>query len=88
MLDHVNRGKLTLARFVDLHPAQAEPAVRIAPQGPHPRPRYDADFTVVDLKRRRDHQECRRRARARLRPPYDGITVTGGRWVRSCAGSA
>ena len=54
MLDHVNAGRLTLARFVDLTsagPARclASPARAGSPAG------YDADLTVVDLKRARDH---------------------------------
>ena len=56
MLDHVNAGRLTLGRLVDLMcagPARVYGAVgkgRLAVG-------YDADFTLVDLKRRRTIEE-------------------------------
>ena len=56
MLDHVNAGRLSLARMVDLMsagPARIYGAVgkgRLAAG-------YDADFTLVDLKRRRTIEE-------------------------------
>ena len=53
MLDHVNAGRLTLARFVDLTSAGPARLFGIAGKG-RIAAGYDADFTIVDLKRRRD----------------------------------
>src|SRR6201991_667470 len=50
MLDHVNAGKLSLARFVDLTSAGPARLFNIACKG-RIAAGYDADFTVVDLKR-------------------------------------
>ena len=48
-LDLVNAGRLSLARFVDLTSAGPRGSTNRL-QGPNRR-RYDADFTIVDLKR-------------------------------------
>ena len=53
MLDHVNAGRLTLQRFVDLTSAGPARIFRIVGKG-RIAAGYDADFTVVDMKRRRD----------------------------------
>ena len=50
MLDHVNAGRLSLARFVDLTSAGPARLFGIARKG-RIVVGYDADFTVVDLKR-------------------------------------
>ena len=50
MLDHVNAGRLSLARFVDLTSAGPARLFSIACKG-RIAAGYDADFTVVDLKR-------------------------------------
>jgi hypothetical protein len=50
MLDHVNAGRLSLARFVDLTSAGPARLYNIACKG-RIAAGYDADFTVVDLKR-------------------------------------
>ena len=50
MLDHVNAGRLSLARFVDLTSAGPARLFNIACKG-RIAAGYDADFTVVDLKR-------------------------------------
>src|SRR6476660_5060404 len=50
MLDHVNAGRLSLARFVDLTSAGPSRIYNIACKG-RIAAGYDADFTVVDLKR-------------------------------------
>ena len=65
MLDHVNAGRLSLARFVDLTSAGPARLFGIARKG-RIAAGYDADFTVVDLKRTRDHHRTSgwRRARA------------------------
>lgn len=51
MLDHVNAGKLTLARFVDMTSAGPARLFNLAGKG-RMAVGYDADFTIVDLKRR------------------------------------
>lgn len=50
MLDHVNAGRLTLARFVDMTSAGPARLFGIAGKG-RVAVGYDADFTVVDLAR-------------------------------------
>jgi dihydroorotase len=51
MLDHVNNGRLTLARFVDLTSAGPARLFGIAGKG-RIAVGYDADFTLVDLNKR------------------------------------
>lgn len=83
MLDHVNAGRLSLARLVDLtsHGPQRifglEGKGRIAAG-------YDADFTIVDLKRRHTITNDWIASTCGW-TPYDGVTVTGwpvGTFVR------
>jgi dihydroorotase len=52
MLDHVNAGRLSLARFVDLTSAGPQRTFGIAGKG-RIAVGYDADFTLVDLKAER-----------------------------------
>ncbi|MGE3528604.1 MAG: dihydroorotase [Methyloceanibacter sp.] len=52
MLDHVNAGRLTLARFVDLTSAGPQRIFGIAGKG-RIAVGYDADLTIVDLKQER-----------------------------------
>jgi dihydroorotase len=52
MLDHVNAGRLTLARFVDLTSAGPQRLFGIAGKG-RIAVGYDADLTIVDLKAER-----------------------------------
>jgi dihydroorotase len=52
MLDHVNEGRLSLTRFVDLTSAGPRRLFGIAGKG-RIAPGYDADLTIVDLKARR-----------------------------------
>jgi dihydroorotase len=75
MLDHVNAGKLTLARFVDLTSAGPNRLFGIAHKG-RIALGYDADFTIVDLKRRETITNAKVGSRAGW-TPYDGVTVTG-----------
>ncbi|WP_457798735.1 dihydroorotase [Methylocystis sp. S23] len=83
LLDAVNKGKLTLARFVDLTSAGPNRIFGIAGKGRVAKG-YDADFTVVDLKRR----EIIRNEWVASRvgwTPYHGTEVTGwpvGTFVR------
>ena len=52
MLDHVNAGRLTLARFVDLTSTAAQRLFGTSCKG-RIAVGYDADFTIVDLKAER-----------------------------------
>jgi dihydroorotase len=75
MLDHVNAGKLSLARFVDMTSAGPNRLFGIANKG-RIAVGYDADFTIVDLKRRETITNDWVKSRAGW-TPYDGVTVTG-----------
>jgi dihydroorotase len=83
MLDHVNAGRLTLARFVDLTSAGPARLFGVACKG-RIAVGYDADLTVIDLKRRETITNAWSVSRAGW-TPYDGVTVTGwpiGTFVR------
>ena len=83
MLDHVNAGRLSLARLVDLTSAGPARIFGIARKG-RIAAGYDADLTVVDLKRRETITDRWIASRAGW-TPYDGMTVTGwpvGTFVR------
>ena len=83
MLDHVNAGRLSLLRLVDLTSAGPARLFGIARKG-RIAAGYDADFTVVDLKRRETITDRWIASRAAW-TPYDGVTVTGwpvGTFVR------
>ena len=83
MLDHVAAGRLTLARFVDLTSAGPARIFGIACKG-RIAAGYDADFTVVDLKRIETIRDSWIASRCGW-TPYDGKTVTGwpvGTFVR------
>jgi dihydroorotase len=75
MLDHVNAGRLTLARLVDLTSAGPNRLFGIANKG-RIAVGYDADFTIVDLRRRETITNAKVGSRAGW-TPYDGVTVTG-----------
>jgi dihydroorotase len=75
MLDHVNAGKLSLSRFVDMTSAGPNRLFGIANKG-RIAVGYDADFTVIDLKRRETITNDWVKSRAGW-TPYDGVTVTG-----------
>ncbi|WP_421852179.1 dihydroorotase [Oricola sp.] len=75
MLDHVNAGRLTLERFVDLSSHGPNRLFGIARKG-RIATGYDADFTVVDMKR----TETIRNGQVGSKTgwtPYDGKQVTG-----------
>jgi dihydroorotase len=83
MLDHVAAGRLTLQRFVDLSSAGPARIFGIVGKG-RIAAGYDADFTVVDLKRRETIRDSWIASRSGW-TPYDGKTVTGwpvGTFVR------
>jgi len=65
MLDHVNAGKLTLQRFVDLTSAGPNRLFGIAGKG-RIAVGYDADFTIVRSQAPRHHHRRRRRLARRL----------------------
>ena len=75
MLDHVNAGRLSLARFVDLTSHGPQRIFGIAGKGRIARG-YDADFTIVDLKRRETITNAQVQSRCGW-TPYDGQRVTG-----------
>ncbi len=83
MLDHVNAGRLSLQRFVDLTSAGPARLFNIACKG-RIAAGYDADFTVVDLKRSETITNKWIASRAGW-TPYDGVRVQGwpvGTFVR------
>ncbi len=75
MLDHVNAGRLSLQRFVDLTSAGPARVFGIAGKG-RIAVGYDADVTVVDLKRRETITDAWTASRAGW-TPYNGMTVSG-----------
>lgn len=75
MLDHVNKGRLSLMRFIDMTSAGPARLFGIAGKG-RIATGYDADFTVVDLKRR-EKIENRWIASRCGWTPYDGTEVQG-----------
>jgi len=75
MLDHVNAGRLSLARFVDLTSAGPARIYGIACKG-RIAAGYDADLTVVDMKRQETITNRWIASRAGW-TPYDGMMVTG-----------
>src|ERR1700757_184461 len=83
MLDHVTAGRLSLTRFVDLTSAGPARLFNIACKG-RIAAGYDADFTLVDLKRSETITNKWVASRAGW-TPYDGMRVTGwpvGNFVR------
>ncbi|MBN9551999.1 MAG: amidohydrolase family protein, partial [Alphaproteobacteria bacterium] len=75
MLDHVNAGWLTLQRFVDLSSHGPQRIFGMARKG-RIAAGYDADFTIVDMKRRETITNAQAGSRAGW-TPYDGKEVTG-----------
>ncbi len=75
MLDHVAAGRLTIERFVDMTSAGPARLFGIAGKG-RIAVGYDADFTVVDLKRRETIENRWIGSRCGW-TPYDGKAVTG-----------
>ena len=75
MLDHVNAGRLTLERFVDLTSAGPQRLFGIARKG-RLSVGCDADLTVVDLKRRETITDAWIASKCGW-TPYDGVAVTG-----------
>ncbi len=83
MLNHVHNGKLSLERFVDLSSQGPARLFSIAAKG-RIAVGYDADLTIVDLKRRETIRNEWIASRCGW-TPYDGVEVTGwpvGTFVR------
>jgi dihydroorotase len=83
MLDHVNAGRLSLQRFVDLTSHGPQRLFGIRGKG-RIAVGWDADLTVVDLKRRETIRNGWIESRVGW-TPYDGVEVTGwpvGTFVR------
>lgn len=83
MLDHVNAGRLSLQRFVDLTSSGPQRLFGIRGKG-RIAVGYDADFTIVDMKRQETITNGWIESRCGW-TPYDGQTVTGwpvGTYVR------
>ncbi len=83
MLDHVNAGRLSLQRFVDLTSAGPQRLFGIRNKG-RIAVGYDADLTIVDLKRTETIRNAWIESRSRW-TPFDGKSVKGwpvGTFVR------
>ncbi|MEN8197906.1 MAG: dihydroorotase, partial [Pseudomonadota bacterium] len=75
MLDHVNEGRLTLERFVDLTSAGPARIYNVARKG-RIALGYDGDFTVVDLKAKKTITSSMMASKCGW-TPFDGMKVTG-----------
>ena len=83
MLDHINAGRLSLARFVDMTSAGPARLFGISGKG-RIAAGYDADFTIVDMKRSETITNDWIASRCGW-TPYHGVRVTGwpvGTFVR------
>lgn len=75
MLTHVNAGRLTLRRFVELTSAGPQRVFGIANKG-RIAEGYDADFTLVDIKRKETITNEWSRSKSGW-TPYEGFEATG-----------
>lgn len=75
LLDHVNAGRMTLQRFVDLTSHGANRVFGIAGKG-RLAVGYDADFTIIDLKAKKTIRD-EDMANISGWTPFDGKNVTG-----------
>ncbi|HUO90972.1 MAG TPA: dihydroorotase [Rhizomicrobium sp.] len=75
LLDHVNAGRLTLERFIDLTSAGAARIFGVAGKG-RIACGFDADFTVVDLKARKRIENSWIASKCGW-TPFDGMETTG-----------
>lgn len=75
MLGHVNSGRMSLERFVDMTSHGPNRLFGIAGKG-RLAVGYDADLTIVDLKRQKTITNDWVKSRAGW-TPYDGVQVTG-----------
>ncbi len=79
LLDHLNSGRLSLARLVDLTSAGPQRIYNIAGKG-RIAVGYDADFSIVDLKLEREITGDWLASKCGW-SPFEGLTVTG--WPRA-----
>jgi dihydroorotase len=75
LLDHVNAGRLSLERFVDLTSAGAARIFGIAGKG-RIVTGYDADFTIIDLKKKKRIENSWIASKCGW-TPFDGMETTG-----------
>lgn len=75
MLDHVNQGRLTLERLVDLMAEGPHRIHQIAGKG-RIALGYDADFTIIDLKTRHTITNAEQASKCGW-TPFDGVSVMG-----------
>ncbi len=75
LLDHMNAGKLTLERLVDLTSAGAQRIYNIAGKG-RIAVGYDGDFTVVDLKAQTHIEQAWLQSKCGW-SPFEGKPITG-----------
>ena len=75
LLDHMNNGKLSLARLIDLTSAGAQRVFGIRGKG-RLAVGYDADFTLVDLKKRWTITDAWSASKSGW-TPFDGKEITG-----------
>ena len=75
LLDHVNKGNLTLERFIDLTASSAQRIFGIAGKG-RIALGYDADFTIVDMKLTREIQNSWIASTCGW-TPFDGMKTRG-----------
>jgi dihydroorotase len=75
MLDHVAKGRLSIERFVDLSAHGPGRIYGLATKG-RIAAGYDADLTIVDLKRTETITNAQSASKAGW-TPYDGMKVTG-----------
>jgi len=75
LLDHVNKGNMSLTRFVDLTAHGPQRIFGIASKGRIARG-WDADFTIVDMNHRRKIENSWIASRCGW-TPFDGMTTKG-----------
>lgn len=75
LLDHMNQGKLSLQRLIDLTSAGAQRVFGLSGKG-RIALGYDADFTLVDLKRKQVIEESWLKSKCSW-SPFTGMSVTG-----------
>ena len=75
MLNHVNNGKLALAKLVGLWSYGPERIHKISNKG-RSKEGYDADFTIVDMNKEMVIKNSQQRSKSKW-TPYDGMKVKG-----------
>jgi dihydroorotase len=75
MLNHVNNGKLSLERLVELWSYGPERIHKLVKKG-RIKVGYDADFTIVDMNKKNTITNAQQRSKTGW-TPYDGMDVVG-----------